>query len=119
MAMTYIVTEKCIRSKYMDCVTVCPVDCFYEGENMLVINPIECIGCGACVPVCKAHAIVKVKKDEPAADATMDEWLRINGEYARKWPKITQKGTPLPDRDKYKDEPGKKKYFSPNPGAGD
>ena len=116
--MIYVVTEKCIRSKYMDCVTVCPVDCFYEGENMLVINPIECIGCGACVPVCKAHAIVKVREGDPVSDDTIAEWAEINAEYANNWPNVTQKGTPLPDADKYKDEQGKKKYFSPNAGKG-
>ena len=50
--MTYVVTEACIKCKYMDCVEVCPVDCFYEGENMLVINPDECIDCGVCEPEC-------------------------------------------------------------------
>ena len=56
--MTYVVTENCIKCKYTDCVEVCPVDCFYEGENMLVINPDECIDCGVCVPECPAEAIV-------------------------------------------------------------
>ena len=54
--MTYVVTDACIRCKYMDCVEVCPVDCFYEGENMLVINPNECIDCGVCEPECPAEA---------------------------------------------------------------
>ncbi len=119
MSKTYVVTEACIRSKYMDCVSVCPVDCFYEGENMLVINPVECIGCGACVPACKAHAIVKVSEGDLVADAAIAEWAKINAEYANQWPNITQKGTPLPDADKYKDEKGKKRYFSANPGKGD
>ena len=55
--MTYVVTEACIRCKYMDCVEVCPVDCFYAGENMLVIHPDECIDCGACEPECPWQAI--------------------------------------------------------------
>ena len=55
--MTYIVNESCIRCKYMDCVEVCPVDCFYEGENMLVIHPDECIDCGVCEPECPVDAI--------------------------------------------------------------
>ena len=50
--MTFVVNESCIRRKIMDCVDVCPVDCFYEGENMLVIHPDECIDCGVCVPEC-------------------------------------------------------------------
>ena len=56
--MTYVVTEACIKCKYMDCVEVCPVDCFYEGENMLVINPDECIDCGVCEPECPPEAIL-------------------------------------------------------------
>ena len=55
--MTYVVVESCIKCKFMDCVEVCPVDCFYEGENMLVIHPDECIDCGACVPACPVEAI--------------------------------------------------------------
>ena len=55
--MTYVVVENCIKCKYMDCVEVCPVDCFYEGENMLVIHPDECIDCGVCEPECPAEAI--------------------------------------------------------------
>ena len=65
--MTYIVNESCIRCKYMDCVEVCPVDCFYEGENMLVIHPDECIDCGACVPACPVEAIF-------AHDETPEKW---------------------------------------------
>lgn len=65
--MTYVVTDACIRCKYMDCVEVCPVDCFYEGENMLVIHPDECIDCGACVPACPVEAIF-------ALDEVPDKW---------------------------------------------
>ncbi len=117
--MTYVVTESCIRTKYMDCITVCPVDCFYEGENMLVINPLECIDCGACVAACKAHAIVKVPKDAAAANSALDEWVRINAEYALKWPNITEKGVTPADADAHRDEERKReRYFSPNPGRG-
>jgi ferredoxin len=63
--MTYVVTDACIKCKYTDCVEVCPVDCFYEGENFLVINPDECIDCGACVPECPAEAIY-LDDDVPA-----------------------------------------------------
>ena len=55
--MTFVVNESCIRCKIMDCVEVCPVDCFYEGENMLVIHPDECIDCGVCEPECPYDAI--------------------------------------------------------------
>ena len=73
--MTYIVDEKCIKCKYMDCVEVCPVDCFYEGENMLVIHPDECIDCGVCEPECPIEAI------HSDADEDMEKWLEINKKY--------------------------------------
>ena len=65
--MTYVVTDACVRCKYMDCVEVCPVDCFYEGENMLVINPTECIDCGVCEPECPVDAIKPDTEDEPGS----------------------------------------------------
>ena len=74
--MTYVVTEKCIRCKFMDCVEVCPVDCFYEGENMLVIHPDECIDCGVCEPECPVDAI------RPDTEPGLDQWLTLNAEYA-------------------------------------
>ena len=61
--MTYVVTENCIRCKYMDCVEVCPVDCFYVGANMLVIHPDECIDCGVCEPECPVEAILPDSDD--------------------------------------------------------
>ena len=112
--MTYVVTDACIKCKYTDCVEVCPVDCFYEGENMLVINPSECIDCGVCEPECPAEAIVP-DSDEGAAD-----WVATNKDYANKWPNITAKGTSPADADEHKGEEGKfDKYFSPEPGEGD
>ena len=109
--MTYVVTENCIKCKYMDCVEVCPVDCFYEGENMLVIPPDECIDCGVCEPECPAEAIV------PDSDESAEEWLGINTEYAEKWPNITIKGEQLADADDWKDKPDKKQLLSENPGS--
>ena len=70
--MTYVVTEACIKCKYMDCVEVCPVDCFYEGENMLVINPDECIDCGVCEPECPPNAIL------PDTEKGLEKWLELN-----------------------------------------
>ena len=70
--MTYVVTEACIRCKYLDCVEVCPVDCFYEGENMLVIHPDECIDCGVCEPECPVEAIV------PDSDPQAEKWVELN-----------------------------------------
>ena len=74
--MTYIVNENCIKCKYMDCVEVCPVDCFYEGENMLVIHPDECIDCGVCEPECPVDAI------KPDTEPGLEKWLALNAEYA-------------------------------------
>lgn len=108
--MTYVVTENCIKCKYTDCVEVCPVDCFYEGENMLVINPDECIDCGVCEPECPIEAI------KPESEETL-EWLEINREFSAKWPSITSKKQPLDTADELKDTPDKKKLFSPNPGS--
>lgn len=82
--MTYVVTDACIRCKFTDCVSVCPVDCFYEGENMLVIHPDECIDCGVCEPECPAEAI----RPDSAPEAA--EWLPFNRQYARQWPVITE-----------------------------
>ena len=75
--MTYVVTEACIKCKYTDCVEVCPVDCFYEGENMLVIHPDECIDCGVCEPECPADAI------KPDTEPGLEKWLEVNTEYAK------------------------------------
>ena len=94
--MTYVVTESCIRCKFMDCVEVCPVDCFYEGENMLVINPDECIDCGVCEPECPVEAIIS----DTAGNA--EKWLGVNREYASKWPNINRKGVAPTDADDWK-----------------
>jgi Fe-S-cluster-containing hydrogenase component 2 len=74
----------------MDCVEVCPVDCFYEGENMLVIHPDECIDCGVCVPECPVDAI------KPDTEPGLEKWLRLNAEYTKVWPNITMKKPPPP-----------------------
>ncbi len=111
--MTYVVTDACIRCKYMDCVEVCPVDCFYEGENMLVINPSECIYCGVCEPECPAEAIL------PDTENGLEKWLELNRAYSEEWPNITQKGDVPADADAMKDEKDKfEKYFSATPGTG-
>ncbi|MGD9867714.1 MAG: ferredoxin FdxA [Hyphomicrobiales bacterium] len=107
--MTYAVTEACIRCKYTDCVEVCPVDCFYEGENMLVIDPAECIDCGVCEPECPAEAIVA--DSEPGAD----KWVEINTRYAALWPNITTKKPPLDEADEWCGKPGKLDLLSPEP----
>jgi ferredoxin len=112
--MTYVVTEACIKCKYTDCVEVCPVDCFYEGDNMLVIHPDECIDCGVCEPECPADAI------KPDTEPGLEKWLEVNAEYAKSWPNITQKKESPPDAKDFEGMEGKfEKYFSPNPGSGD
>lgn len=109
--MTYIVNEACIKCKLMDCIEVCPVDCFYVGENMLVIHPDECIDCGVCEPECPIEAI------QPDTDPDAERWVEINREYAEKWPNITRKGETPADSKEWEGVPGKfEKYFSPNPG---
>ena len=111
--MTYIVTEDCIKCKYTDCVEVCPVDCFYEGENMLVIHPDECIDCGVCEPECPPEAIL------PDTEAGADKWVEINRDLALIWPNITQRIDPMAGADAKRDEQEKfEKYFSKAPGAG-
>ena len=112
--MTFIVNENCIKCKYTDCVEVCPVDCFYEGENMLVIHPDECIDCGVCEPECPVDAI------QADTDSGAENWLELNRKFSEEWPNITAKKEALAEADKFKDEKGKyEKYFSSEPGSGD
>ncbi|HET7334808.1 MAG TPA: ferredoxin FdxA [Rhizomicrobium sp.] len=112
--MTYVVNDACIKCKYMDCVEVCPVDCFYEGENMLVIDPDVCIDCGVCEPECPAEAI---KSDtEPG----LEKWLALNAEFSKVWPNITQKGEPPADAKDWDGTPNKyPEHFSAKPGGED
>lgn len=101
--MTFVVTENCIKCKYTDCVEVCPVDCFHEGPNFLVIDPDECIDCSLCEPECPANAIF-------AEDDLPDEqqhFLDLNAELSRDWPVLTEKKEPLPDAEEWDGKPGK------------
>jgi len=112
--MTYVVKDACIKCKYMDCVEVCPVDCFYEGANMLVIHPEECIDCGVCEPECPVDAIVPDTEDDDDG-----KWLEVNTKFADIWPNITVKGTPPEDAAKFETVKDKyEKYFSEDPGQG-
>jgi ferredoxin len=112
--MTYVVTESCIKCKYMDCVEVCPVDCFYEGENMLVIHPDECIDCGVCEPECPVEAIV------PDSDPQAEKWLTLNRDYSTSWPNITRKAPAPDDADAWKGVADKfAQHFSDKPGKRD
>ena len=113
--MTYVVDEKCIKCKHMDCVEVCPVDCFYEGENMLVIHPDECIDCGVCEPECPVNAIV-ADTEENIEDK--DKWLLLNKKFSAIWPNITKKKEPMKDHEKFKNMKDKfKQFFSEKPGS--
>ena len=93
--MAYVVAEPCVNCKYTDCVTVCPVECFYEGENTLYIHPDECIDCGACVPECPVQAIFPAEE----VPAEWTNWTEVNREETvgnpGKWPKITEKKAPM------------------------
>jgi ferredoxin len=110
--MTYVVNEKCIKCKYTDCVEVCPVDCFYEGETMLVIHPDECIDCGVCEPECPAEAIIPDTAEGAA------RWVELNTKYAAIWPSVTDKKDPPPDAEAFNGVEGKfEKHFSPNPAS--
>jgi ferredoxin len=111
--MAYIVAEPCIKCKYTDCVEVCPVNCFYEGANFLVIHPDECIDCGACEPVCPTKAIYP-ESDLPEKWA---EFKGINSEYASKWPNIAEKKEALPTAEEFKDKEGKRPMLELNPGG--
>jgi ferredoxin len=105
--MTHVVLESCIKCRYTDCVDVCPVDCFREGPNMLVIDPDECIDCAVCIPECPVEAIV-AEEDVPPG---MQEFIALNAELAPEWPAITRKKAPLPEAEEFKDVPGKRQYL--------
>jgi ferredoxin len=108
--MTFVVTDSCIRCKYTDCVEVCPVDCFREGPNMLVIDPDECIDCNLCVPECPVDAIFA--DDDVPEDQT--QFTQLNAELAKKWPAITAIKDPPPDADDWVGVPNKLKYLQEN-----
>ena len=98
--MTYFVNDACVKCKYTDCVAVCPVDCFYEGENFLAINPDECIDCGVCEPECPAGAILPdTTKQEPKH--VIDFWVEKNKQLSEIWPNIVNKKEPLPNADDF------------------
>jgi ferredoxin len=95
--MTFVVGENCIKCKYTDCVEVCPVDCFHEGPNFLVIDPEECIDCTLCEPECPAEAIFP----EDDLPASQQQFLALNEELAQRWPVISQQKSPPPDADEW------------------
>jgi ferredoxin len=107
IAMTFVVTENCIRCKYTDCVDVCPVECFHEGPNFLVIDPLECIDCSLCVAECPADAIV-ADSDLPPDQR---HFIQLNAELAERWPVIAQTCSPLPEAEAWIDKPDKLQFL--------
>ena len=105
--MTYVVTESCIKCKFTDCVEVCPVDCFYEGENMLVIHPDECIDCGVCEPECPVEAIYA--EDDVPPD--QKSFTALNAELAKLWKPIIERKPAPPDADEWKGVKDKLKHL--------
>lgn len=101
--MAYVITESCIKCKYTDCVEVCPVDCFHEGPNFLVIDPEECIDCTLCEPECPVDAIHA--EDEVPED--QKHFIELNAELCVQWPVLTVKKDAPPDADDWKDKPDK------------
>ena len=106
--MTYVVTESCIKCKYTDCVEVCPVDCFYEGPEFLVIHPDECIDCGLCEPECPIEAIYA----DDELPANQIEFVEINARLADVYENITEAREPLPDADNFKDLENKREFLN-------
>ncbi|WDM85387.1 ferredoxin family protein [Ehrlichia sp. JZT12] len=123
--MTHFITDRCIRCKYTDCVEVCPVDCFYEGKNMLVIDPDQCIDCGVCVPECPVDAIVaddSIKNILECCDDSilnveqknLKKFYEINRKFSKQWNNITSIKSPLSEAESYKYKKDKSIYFDEN-----
>ncbi|MGN7661246.1 MAG: ferredoxin family protein [Anaplasma sp.] len=122
--MTHFVTDRCIRCKYTDCVEVCPVDCFYEGNNMLVIDPDQCIDCGVCIPECPVEAIASdefmgdvLTGDDGALNdrqKNLRHFYELNAKFSKQWKNVTSSKPPMEDAEKYKDDLDKAQYFSDN-----
>jgi ferredoxin len=105
--MTFVVTENCIKCKYMDCVEVCPVDCFHEGPNFLTIDPDECIDCTLCEPECPVEAIFS----EEELPAGQEHFKQLNAELAKQWPVITEKKDAPADAKEWEGKPDKLKLL--------
>jgi ferredoxin len=106
--MTHVVGESCIGCKYTDCVAVCPVECFHEGPNFLVIDPEVCIDCGVCVAECPVEAIY----DEKALPEAQQEYIELNIQLTKAWPLITESKEPLPDAGIWAEKQGKRNQLA-------
>ena len=100
--MTFVVTDNCQRCRFTDCVAVCPVDCFHGDDEMLYIDPNECIDCGACVPECPVEAIF----DETQLPDDKKQWITANAEKATGLPVINSKQDPFPGAEERKEKLG-------------
>lgn len=113
--MAYVVADPCIKCKYTECVEICPVMCFHEGANCLVIDPEECIDCGACVDPCPVQAIFP----EETLPEKWTEYTELNARLSLEWPIITARKLPLPDADQFKDTEPKRHLLDSAPGEGE
>lgn len=111
--MAFVVCEPCIKCKYTDCVSVCPVACFKEGANMLVIDPDECIDCGVCVDECPVTAIFP----EEEVPEKWESYIALNAKLSPEWPTIEENKDPLPTADEFKDKEGKLDQLDESPGG--
>jgi len=113
--MAYVITEPCINCKHTVCVQNCPVICFHEGANFLVIDPDDCIDCGACVDPCPVNAIYP----EDQVPEKWQDYVALNAHYAKIWPEITQAKSPLPEAEAAAAVESKRHLLDENPGEGD
>lgn len=111
--MTFVVCEPCIKCKYTDCVSVCPVACFKEGANMVVIDPEECIDCGVCVDECPVEAIFP----EEEVPEKWQDYTALNAKHAPDWPTIEESKDPLPEAEEFKEVQSKRDSFDPSAGS--
>jgi ferredoxin len=111
--MAFVVCEPCVKCKYTDCVTVCPADCFHEGENFLVIDPDDCLDCEACVPECPIGSIY----GDRTVPQQWIEYIELNARFSKVWPQITDKKDPLPDADDWAKVADKRTQLSESPAA--
>lgn len=113
--MSFVVAEPCIKCKYTDCVVDCPVTCFREGANMLVIDPGECISCGICLDTCPVNAIFP----EEEVPEKWREYIALNARLARVWPEISTGKAPLDSAEEFRAVENKRGMLdeSPPPGA--
>lgn len=109
--MAYVVAEPCIKCKFTDCVSVCPVDCFYEGKDTLVIHPDECINCGACEPECPVNAIF----EEDELPAKWEHYIEYNERMSELWPNIAEQKDPHPECEQHRNVEDKRALLNEDP----